>query len=193
MLTQTSAPSQAATVIHRGLLVRERVLCQIPPPPPATVVRDPADIQQGGANATAKQNYQLFTQQHADCNACHSFFQPLGLAFEAYDADGKFRTQYPAPISQPIDTTGTLNSAGDAMGDYNDVVGMATMLGASQMAGYCMAQQFGEYAFGRNINIDQESCMVKGMGDYVASKGGQMQALLASIATSPTATRRFHQ
>ena len=35
MLSQTAAPSQAATVIHRGLLVRRRVLCQIPPPPPA--------------------------------------------------------------------------------------------------------------------------------------------------------------
>ena len=193
MLTQTSAPSQAATVIHRGLLVRERVLCQIPPPPPATVVPDPAQIQQAGANATAKQNYALFTTTHASCNACHSFFQPLGLAFEAYDANGFFRTQYPAPISQPIDTTGMLTSAGDAMGSYQDVVGMASMLGNSQMAGYCMAQQFGEYALGRSIEIDQESCMVKSMGDYVTGKGGQLRTLLASFAGTSTLTRRVHQ
>jgi hypothetical protein len=193
MLSQTAAPSQAATVIHRGLLVRERVLCQTPPPPPATVVPDPTQIQMAGPNATARQNYTQFTMDHASCNACHSFFQPLGLAFEAYDATGKFRTQYPAPISQPIDTTGTLSQAGDAMGDYKDVVGMATMLGNSQMAGYCMAQQFAEYALGRSVELDQEQCMIKGMGDYVTGKQGQVHTLLASFAATPTLTRRFHQ
>jgi hypothetical protein len=191
MLSQTSAPSQAATVIHRGLLVRERVLCQIPPPPPATVVPDPAQIQMGGANATARQNYDLFTMTHASCNACHSFFQPLGLAFEAYDAAGKFRTAY--PDKQAIDTTGTLNMAGDAAGDYKDVVGMAAKLGGSQMAQYCLSQQFAEYAFGRSVSLDQEACTVKVMGDYVTGKGGQVRELLASFAATPTVTRRFHQ
>jgi hypothetical protein len=193
MLSKTSAPSQAATVIHRGLLVRERVLCQIPPPPPASVVPDPTQIQMAGPNATARQNYTQFTMDHQSCNACHSFFQPLGLAFEAYDANGKFRTQYPAPISMPIDTTGTLDSAGDAAGAYNDVVGMATKLGGSQMAQYCIAQQFAEYAFGRSVSIDQEGCTIRSMGDYVTGKGGQMRALLASFAATPTVTRRFHQ
>jgi hypothetical protein len=193
MLSQTSAPSQAATVIHRGLLVRERVLCQIPPPPPASVVPDPAQIQMAGANATARQNYQLFTMTHASCNACHGFFQPLGLAFEAYDANGKFRTQYPDPINMPIDTTGSLDQAGDASGAYADVVGMAQKLGSSQMAQYCLSQQFAEYAFGRSVSLDDEACTVRSMGDYVTSKGGQVRTLLASFAATPTLTRRFHQ
>jgi hypothetical protein len=94
MLVQTAAPSQAATVIHRGLLVRERVLCETPPPPPPDVQRDPAAIQAGGDNATARENYELFKMQKPTCNACHSFFQPLGLAFESYDAAGKFRSTY---------------------------------------------------------------------------------------------------
>jgi uncharacterized protein DUF1588/uncharacterized protein DUF1592/uncharacterized protein DUF1595/uncharacterized protein DUF1587 len=193
ILSQTAALSQAATVIHRGLLVRERVLCQVPPPPPATVVPDPTQIQMAGPNATARQNYTYFTMVHQDCNACHSFFQPLGLAFEAYDANGVFRSQYPAPISMPIDTTGTLTSAGDAMGDYADVVGMAAKLGSSQMAQYCMSQQFAEYALGRSVSLDQEACTVKAMGDYVTGKAGQVHTLLASFAAVPTMTRRFHQ
>jgi len=193
ILSQTSAPSQAATVIHRGLLVRERVLCQIPPPPPAAVVPDPTQIQMAGANATARQNYDLFTTTHATCNACHSFFQPLGLAFESYDANGKFQKTYPAPISAPIDTTGTLDMAGDAAGAYSDVVGMAAKLGASQMAQYCLSQQFAEFAFGRSVSLDQEACTVKAMGDYVTGKGGQVRELLASFAATPTVTRRFHQ
>jgi hypothetical protein len=192
MLSQTAAPSQAATVIHRGLLVRRRVLCQNPPPPPANVVPDPTKIQEGGSNATARQNYQTFTVNHVDCNACHSFFQPIGLAFEAYDADGKFRTQYPSPISQPIDTTGTLSQAGDAMGDYKNVVELAGKLGNSKMAQYCMSQQYAQYAFGRAVNITQEACTIRSMGDYVTGKGGQMRTLLASFAGTSTLTRRYH-
>ena len=93
----------------------------------------------------------------------------------------------------PIDTTGTLTSAGDAMGDYADVVGMAAKLGGSQMAQYCMSQQFAEYALGRAVSLDQEACTVKAMGDYVTGKGGQVHTLLASFAAVPTMTRRFHQ
>jgi hypothetical protein len=192
MLSQTSAPSQAATVIHRGLLVRERVLCETPPPPPATVVPDPAQIQQGGADATARENYAVFAMTHASCNACHQFFQPLGLAFEAYDSLGKFRTAYPT-TNKPIDTTGTLTSAGDAMGDYTSVVDMANKLGGTKITQYCFAQQFAEYAFGRPVSFAQESCTIRSMGDYVASKGGQVHELLASFATAPSVYRRIHQ
>jgi hypothetical protein len=192
MLTQTAATSQAATVIHRGLLVRERVLCQTPPPPPPTVVPNPALIQTI-PNATARQNYAAFAMTRADCNGCHSFFQPLGLAFENYDVNGKWQTQYPAPISMPIDPSGTLDSAGDAAGMYANAVGMAQKLGGSQMAQYCMSQQFAEFALGRSVSLDQEACMIRSMGDYVTSKQGQVRTLLASIAASPTLTRRIHQ
>jgi hypothetical protein len=191
ILGKTSAPSQAGTVIHRGLLVRQRMLCQTPPPPPATVVPDPAKIQEGPANATAKQNYDLFVMNHSDCNVCHSNFQPLGLAFESYDAMGKYRTSY--SDGQAIITNGTLNNAGDATGDYTDVVSMAARIGGSQIGQYCFAQQFASFAFGRLIDSVNEACTVKAMGDYVTGKGGQVKGLLASFAAVPTATRRYHQ
>jgi hypothetical protein len=191
MLSQTAAPSQAATVIHRGLLVRERVLCQTPPPPPASVVPDPAQIQMAGDNATAKENYDFFAMTHASCNSCHTFFQPLGLAFENYDATGKYRTAYPS--GKPILTTGKLTYAGDATGDYTNVADMAQKLGNSDMAGYCMAQQFAQFAFGRSVSLDQEACTIKSMGDFVTGKGGQVRELLASFAAAPTVYKRFHQ
>jgi Protein of unknown function (DUF1588)/Protein of unknown function (DUF1592)/Protein of unknown function (DUF1595)/Protein of unknown function (DUF1587) len=191
MLTQTSAVSQAATVIHRGLLVRERVLCETPPPPPPTVVPDPAQIQQAGADATARENYNLFAMTHASCNACHQTFQPLGLAFENYDGVGKFRAAYPS--GKPIDATGTLTSAGDAMGDYTSAVDMANKLGGSKITQYCFAQQFAEFAFGRPVSFSQETCTIRSMGDYVTGKGGQVHELLASFAAAPTVYRRIHQ
>ncbi len=192
LLGKTSAASQAATVIHRGLLVRERLLCTIPPPPPASVVPDPAQIQMAGPDATAKENYAQFKMAKPGCDVCHQTFQPLGLAFETYDAVGKFRTAYPT-TNKPIDTSGELTNAGDASGPYTSVVDMAAKIGGSQIAQYCFAEQYAAFAFGRAVNVDQEACTIRSMGDFVISKGGQARELLASFAATPTVTRRFHQ
>ena len=191
ILTQTSAPSQAATVIHRGLLVRERMLCQTPPPPPVNVNRDPTLIEQAGPNATARENYAKFATDNPGCNACHTTFQPLGLAFESYDAVGKFRTVDPGGMA--LDLTGTLDQAGDATGAYTDVIDMASKIADSKMAQYCFTQQYAEFAFGRSVSLDQEACTIRGMGDYVTQQGGQIRQLLASFAATPTVYRRIHQ
>jgi hypothetical protein len=191
ILTQTAAPSQAATVIHRGLLVRERMLCQTPPPPPANVVRDPSQIEQAGPNATARENYAKFAMDNVSCNACHQFFQPLGLAFESYDAVGKYRTMDPGGMA--LDLTGTLDQAGDATGPYTNVIDMASKIATSKMAQYCFTQQYAEFAFGRSVSLDQEACTVRQMGDYVTQQGGQVRQLLASFAATPSVYRRIHQ
>ncbi|HXI57652.1 MAG TPA: DUF1588 domain-containing protein [Polyangia bacterium] len=192
LLAKTAAPSQAATVIHRGLLVRERLLCEIPPPPPASVVPDPAQIQMAGPDATARENYQQFKASKPACDACHQTFQPIGLAFESYDALGKFRTTYPT-TNKPIDTSVALTGAGDANGTYGNVVDLAAKIGASQISQYCFAQQFASFAFGRSVNMEQEACTVRSMGDFVTSKGGQIRALLSSFAAATTVYRRIHQ
>jgi hypothetical protein len=194
MLGKTAAPSQAATVIHRGLLVRERVLCEKPAPPPPGFIPNPTQIQQAGTNATAKQNYDLFAMTMPGCNACHQAFQPIGLSFEVYDATGKYRSSYPAPISMPVTgTDGTLAGAGDANGAYTSAVDLAKKIGGSQIGQYCFTQQFATFAFGRSVGFDQESCTIRSMGDYVLGKGGGISNLFASLATAPTAFKRVHQ
>jgi hypothetical protein len=191
MLVQTAAASQAATVIHRGLLVRQRALCETTPPPPPDVQRDPAQIQTGGADATARENYDLFKMSKPGCDACHSTFQPLGLAFEAYDGAGTFRTTYPS--GKPIDTTATLAGAGDANGDFATAVDLIKAIGGSHIGQYCFTEQFAQFAFGRPINLDAEACTIRSMGDFVRDKGGQLTQLFGSITAAPTAFRRFHQ
>jgi hypothetical protein len=193
VLIGTAAPSQAATVIHRGLLVRERLLCETPPPPPPNFVPNPTMIMQAGADATALQNYDLFAMTMPTCNACHVNFQPLGLSFETYDTEGHYRTEYPAPISQPIVISGTLTNAGDATGPYTDVIGMASMIGPSKIGQYCFADQFAQYALGRTVDPVQEACTVRSMGDFVSTNAGAVRELFPSLAHVATAYQRFYQ
>jgi hypothetical protein len=191
-LVQSAAPSQAATVIHRGLRVRERLLCETPPPPPPGFTPNPAMIMTI-PNATAAQNYAAFAMADPMCNACHQNFQPLGLGFEVYDGLGNYRTSYPAPIGQPIVTTGTLTAAGDANGAYNDVIQLASNIGKSKIGQYCFTDQFAMYALGRNVDLSQEACTVRGMGDFVTANNGAIRDLFASLAHVDSEYRRFFQ
>lgn len=190
-LVGTAAPSQAATVIHRGVRVRARLLCQEPPPPPPGLITNPQQIQTAGADATAKENYQAFAMANPGCNTCHKTFQPLGISFESYDASAHFRTAY--STGKAIETGGTLTEAGDASGAYTDVVDLATKIGESKIGAYCFGKQFAQYAFGRTISIEQEPCLVRGMGDHVAKNGGAVRELFTSLAHVDAAYTRIHQ
>jgi hypothetical protein len=191
-LVATAAPSQAATVIHRGVRVRTRLLCQEPPPPPPGLITNPNQIQTAGANATAKENYEVFAAANPGCNTCHKTFQPLGISFESYDATAKFRTAYPTS-GKAIETGGMLTEAGDATGPYTDVVDLATKIGESKIGQYCFAKQFAQYAFGRTISVEQEPCLVRGMGDHVTKNGGAVRELFTSLAHVDSAFNRIHQ
>ena len=70
---------------------------------------------------------------------------------------------------------------------------MAAKIGNSEIGQLCFAEQYASFAFGRLIDVSQEACTIKAMGEYVTSKGGQVKGLLASIASAPAAFRRFHQ
>jgi hypothetical protein len=192
VLIGTSAPSQAATVIHRGLLVRSRLLCETPPPPPPNFVPNPTMIMQAGPNATARQNYELFAMTMPACNGCHVNFQPLGLSFETYDSLGHYRAAY--PDGQAITIAGTLTNAGDATGPYSDVIDMASKIGKSKIGQYCFVDQFAQYALGRSVDLVQEACTVRTMGDFVTGKGGgAVRELFTSLAHVDTAYQRFYQ
>jgi len=191
VLIGTSAPSQAATVIHRGLLVRERLLCETPPPPPANFLPNPTQIEQAGANATALQNYELFAMTMPACNSCHVNFQPIGLSFETYDTLGQYRTAY--PDGQGIIISGNLTNAGDATGPYTDVIDLASKLGPSHIGQYCFADQFAQYALGRSVDLVQEACTVRSMGDFVTGKGGAVRELFTSLAHVDTVYQRLYQ
>jgi hypothetical protein len=190
-LAGTATPSQASTVIHRGLLVRERLLCLQAPPLPPNFVPDPAQVEKAGADATARENYDLFARTMPACNACHSAFQPVGLAFENYDRVGRYRKAYDS--GKPILAAGELADAGDASGPYADVPGLAANIGKSQISQYCFSKQFAQFALGRIVSADQEACTIRGMGDHVAGKGGAARELYTSLAHVQTAYRRFHE
>lgn len=77
--------------VHRGKWVLESLLGKPPPPPPANVkpIETTPPTQR---KATIRQKLAAH-QSDPNCAACHRKIDPLGLAFDNYDAIGRWRTE----------------------------------------------------------------------------------------------------
>ncbi len=77
--------------VHRGVWVSETIYNKTPPPPPANVSAiEPSPPE--SPKATLRQKIEAH-RNNANCAACHAKIDPLGLAWDNYDAIGLWRTQ----------------------------------------------------------------------------------------------------
>jgi len=97
--------------VHRGVWLSEAILGKTPPPPPANVDPiEPNPVNEPKATLRMK----LAAHIHdARCASCHSKIDPLGLAFENYDAIGRWRTE------EVVEGTGA-NPPVNASGEFPD-------------------------------------------------------------------------
>jgi mono/diheme cytochrome c family protein len=96
--------------VHRGVWVSEAIFGKTPPPPPANV--DPIEPNPPDTpKATIRQRIEAHAQ-NANCAACHRNIDPLGLAFDQFDAIGQWRTHERVDKGQgddpPVNASGKL-------------------------------------------------------------------------------------
>ena len=96
--------------VHRGVWLSETIFNKTPPAPPANV--DPIEpVPPEGDKITIRQRIEAHTKD-PNCAACHKTIDPLGLAFDQYDAIGQWRTSELVPTGKganpPVDASGTL-------------------------------------------------------------------------------------
>ena len=77
--------------VHRGVWVSEAIFGKTPPPPPPNV--EPlAPTPSDKPKATVRMQLDAHAT-HASCASCHRKIDPLGFAFDHYDAIGQWRTE----------------------------------------------------------------------------------------------------
>jgi mono/diheme cytochrome c family protein len=95
--------------VHRGKWVLEAIFGKSPPPPPPNV--DPIEPNPvDSPKATLRMKLAAHTYD-SRCSSCHRTIDPLGLAFENYDAIGRWRTHEAVAGTgddPPVDPSGTL-------------------------------------------------------------------------------------
>jgi hypothetical protein len=107
--------------VHRGVWLSETILGKTPPPPPANVPAIEPPTPQS-PKATLRQKIEAH-RNNTNCAACHAKIDPLGLAWDNYDAIGQWRTHEKVPAgvgSDPaIDPSGLMPD-GRAFKDATD-------------------------------------------------------------------------
>ncbi|HSU68868.1 MAG TPA: DUF1592 domain-containing protein [Tepidisphaeraceae bacterium] len=95
--------------VHRGVWVSESIFGRTPPPPPPNVEPiAPSPVTAPKATLRMKLDAHI---HDARCAACHARIDALGLAFENFDAIGRWRTIEKCDGTGPdpvVDATGTL-------------------------------------------------------------------------------------
>ena len=77
--------------VHRGVWLSETILGKTPAPPPANVPAIEPNPPQS-PKATLREKLEAH-RNDANCAACHAKIDPLGIAWDNYDAIGQWRTR----------------------------------------------------------------------------------------------------
>lgn len=175
MLAMAAHGNQTSPVL-RGKLVRQSLLCQDLPPPPAginTTVTDPSPT------STTRER---FAQHRADpvCASCHQLMDPVGLGLENFDAVGAWRD---TEAGKPIDASGEVIGASDANGVFAGGQALGEKLAASNIFQECMVKQWFRFTFGR-LETPQDVCTIVRGRAAMMGAGGDMASLLVSLTNS---------
>jgi len=142
VLTATSHPDRTSPV-KRGKFVLDALLGAAPPPPPPAVeaLKDAPELK---GKLTLRQRLDAH-RTSATCASCHKRMDPLGFAFENYDALGRWR-----------DKDGNLKiDASAALPDgktFDGVPGLKSYLLAEKDAfARCLTEKLLTYALGRGV------------------------------------------
>jgi hypothetical protein len=160
--------------VHRGIFVRENILCQTLAPPPPDVNTTPPPPSTA---ATTRQRFENH-ESDARCASCHVYIDPIGLAFENYDSIGAYRTHEAGTM---IDASGeVVGATGNLAGKFNGVLELGRKLAASPDVANCFANQWFRFALGRMEAVD-DACSLQAMHETFAATGGNIRELIIKM------------
>ncbi len=170
-----NAHVDASSPTQRGLLVYERLLCNERPPVPADI--PPIEPPSPGVSTT-RERYEDQHMANDGCRSCHALFDPIGFAFEHFDAAGRFR---PDEGGLQIDASGEI-PAGVVGEDvtFDGLTELSRTLAERPVVTDCVSGLTASYVFGGAGGV---SCLAEdartalaegefGLAEYVAQLAG---------------------
>lgn len=174
LLTVHALPN-GSSPIHRGVLVRERLLCQELPPPPANIDASPPPID---PSQSTRERYAAHSAID-ECASCHVMIDPIGFAFEHFDGVGRWReTEGP----HTIDDRGEIVGSPHSDGPFEGVGELSALLAESVDVEECYGHQW--VTFGTGLG-EELACSAEAVADRIAAEGGRLDAVFVGIVDLP--------
>jgi hypothetical protein len=160
---------------HRGRFVRIQLLCQDVPPPPEGV---DTSLPAPDPNAPPKTLRERLEEHRVSpaCSGCHELMDPIGFAFEKFDAIGAYREvdEQGLTLDSATEVNGTPISSGIEVGEV--------MAGLPE-AGACIAQRFYEHA-GAHLVEQGEKDTVQLLVDAFVANDYDFRSLVVALVVN---------
>ncbi len=180
LLTETSNAARTSPVT-RGKWFLQTFLGVSPPDPPPNVPTLKEQPVDSTGNAKPPTMRQTMEAHHANpvCASCHKIFEPIGLAFENFDAVGTWRTQ---DGDSPIDANGVLV-------DGTKVNGVASLrealVGRSDQFVRVITEKMMTYALGRGVEYRDMPLVRSIVRESAASNYSFSSIVLGIVKSEP--------
>lgn len=168
--------------VHRGKWLLETVFNKPPPPPPANV----KPIQPTPATQP-KATLRMKLQAHIsdpNCAACHKKIDPLGLAFDNYDAIGRWRTEEVVSDGQGsnplVDASGVL---ADGRSFANAAELKRLLLADTDKFALAFIEKLSTYALRRAMTVDDRLALTK-LAERSKTNNYRLRDLVESMVLS---------
>ena len=177
VLVVTSNPDRTSPV-KRGLFILDNILGAPAPPPPGNVPALEVSERDFRDHEPTLREALTLHREKPECASCHERMDPLGLAFENFNALGMWREQ---ERKQPIDPAGKLIT-GETFGSVRE---LKQLLATKHRLGFyrCLTEKFLTYAIGRGMEYyDTES--IDKIVQRLDQENGRFSALLLGVIES---------
>ncbi len=167
-----SHPARSSAT-KRGKALRELLLCQRVPPPPANV--DFSAVENPDARLRTARERLDFHSQNPVCAGCHKITDPMGLALENFDGAGRFRQ---TEKGVALDVSGTLDGKA-----FADVTGLGQALHDHPALPSCLVRRMYSYSTGGPLSR-ADNPAVTALTTAFQQTGFKIPDLMRMIATS---------
>jgi hypothetical protein len=173
-LASRASPS-ASNPIYRGVSVYRQLLCG----PPRAVPGNVPPVEPEVVGKSTRDRYAGHAQGF--CATCHAPFDPLGFAFENYDAVGAYRTM---DGGKPVDATGTTVTPGGVTISFNNAIELTSKLAESDEVKWCVTKNWFRYMLGRPETDAEKGSMELAFRTASATPGYSLREVIVSAVRS---------
>ncbi|HEY5921620.1 MAG TPA: DUF1592 domain-containing protein [Kofleriaceae bacterium] len=182
LLTRAGFLAKNATLtesdpIHRGVFINLDILCRqiiAPPNIPDNLVK---------MGNTTREKVNSITGEGTCGEGCHhAIINPLGFAFENFDAMGVART---TDNGFPVDTASAYTFVDGREISFQNAVDLSKQLAATPEVHACYSQQLLEYMLGRDL-LQVDKVVVKELAAQSMKENLSIKELVLSVVTSST-------
>jgi hypothetical protein len=173
ILTVTSVGAVGSSIVDRGAFLARTILCRSIPDPPIGVPDLPPP-QKG----LSERDRLAMHAQNPVCGGCHNQIDPLGTAFETYDAIGALQTA--DQLGNKLTGAGAVTLAGKNV-PYSSTRDFINALSTDPEVGSCAVHKMVQYAYARPMIAADEPMIAALTADF--EKGGRhYKAFLTELA-----------